>query len=52
MLGRETATLVDKFLSAGNYEITFNAGSLSSGTYFVRLISEGKQAVKKIILIK
>jgi hypothetical protein len=52
ILGRETATLVDKFLSAGNYEITFNAGSLSSGTYFVRLTSEGKQALKKIILIK
>ena len=36
-LGREITTLVDEQLSAGSHEVTFNAGSLSSGVYFYRL---------------
>jgi len=37
VLGREVATLVEGYLSAGSYSVNFNGGSLSSGTYFYRL---------------
>ncbi len=32
-LGREVKTLVDERQTAGNHEVTFNAGSLPSGGY-------------------
>jgi hypothetical protein len=37
VLGNEVATLVDEFKEAGNYEINFDASSLSSGVYFYRI---------------
>ena len=36
-LGQEIATLVDERMSAGSYEVTFNANDLSSGSYIYRL---------------
>jgi len=52
VLGNEVATLVNEVQSAGNYEITFNASSLSSGTYFYRLSAGSFSEVKKMILVK
>ncbi|MBU0473335.1 MAG: cellulase family glycosylhydrolase [Bacteroidetes bacterium] len=52
ILGREVATLVNKHQKAGNYEIIFNAASLSSGVYFYRLQSGSFVESKKLILIK
>jgi hypothetical protein len=52
ILGNEVATLVNEEKSAGNYEVIFNAASLSSGTYFYRLSAGSFIEVKKMILIK
>ena len=54
--GRELQTLLNDRKSAGYYSLIFNAGNLSSGTYFYRVIAdEGKQKfaeTKKMILLK
>jgi len=60
VLGNEIKTLVNENRSAGNYEIEFNAASLSSGIYFYRLqsgdqVSNAGQVfveTKKMILLK
>jgi uncharacterized protein (TIGR02145 family) len=51
-LGKEIATLVNEIKPAGNYEITFNAKGLSSGTYYCRMKAGNFVATKKLILIK
>jgi hypothetical protein len=51
-LGKEIETLVNKKLNAGNYDINFNAGSLPSGVYFYRLITESYSETKKMIILK
>lgn len=53
-LGQETATLIDKVMSPGTYEIKFNAGehNLTSGTYFYKLISGEKSITKRMIVKK
>jgi len=53
--GKEIQTLVNSKLSAGSYEVTFDASALNSGIYFARLVvNEGKDffGVKKLILLK
>ncbi|MBS4036327.1 MAG: T9SS type A sorting domain-containing protein [Ignavibacterium sp.] len=52
LMGREVATLVDEFKSAGNYEVNFDASKLSSGTYFYTLQAGNFSQTKKLILIK
>jgi glycosidase len=52
LLGREVRVLVQEALQAGVHEYRFDASSLSSGTYIVRLIHEGKVSTQKITLIK
>jgi hypothetical protein len=52
LLGREVASLVNNFKSAGTYEITFNSFSLPSGVYFYRLKVNDFLSLKKMILIK
>ena len=52
MLGREVATLVNDNLTAGTYKTTFDAASLSSGTYVYILTSNGYRVSKKMMLIK
>ncbi|MBI2427803.1 MAG: endonuclease [Ignavibacteriales bacterium] len=52
VLGRETATLVDKVIEAGEYSVSFNSLSLPSGIYFYRLTAGGNSIVKKMILQK
>jgi len=46
------AKLLDEEKPAGNYEVSFNASSLTSGTYFYRLSAGSFTEVKKMILIK
>jgi hypothetical protein len=52
ILGKEVATLVNEFRSAGNYEVNFDAGNLSSGVYFYKLLAGSFVETKKMILMK
>ena len=50
--GRQVATLMDSFQFAGYYSINWNATDYSSGVYFIRMMSEGFEQTKKVILMK
>lgn len=51
--GREVATLADQDLQAGVIQnVEFDGSRLASGMYLVRLTSNGKQAIKKLTLLK
>jgi hypothetical protein len=53
VLGQEVATLFDGDAEAGRYlQATFDARGLASGMYFSVLKADGKQLVKKMILMK
>lgn len=52
MLGKEIATLVDGYRSAGNHEIEFDAYQLSSGIYFYQLRTSEFLETRKMILTK
>ena len=52
VLGNEVATLVNEEKPAGNYEVTFDARSLSSGTYFYKLQAGSFVEIKKMMLLK
>lgn len=51
-IGEEVAVLTQGNLSAGTYEVSFDAGSLSSGTYFYRVQAGEFSATKKMMLLK
>lgn len=52
VLGNNIATLVNSEKASGNYQVEFNANSLSSGLYFYRLECDGKFITKKMLLLK
>ena len=52
MLGQEVRTLVNEFKTAGNYEVDFNASSLSSGVYIYRIEASGFSKSMKMVLLK
>jgi len=52
LLGEEVRTLYNGEQNAGVYEVTFDASSLASGTYFYRLTTGESSMTKKMILIK
>jgi photosystem II stability/assembly factor-like uncharacterized protein len=52
ILGNEVATLVNEEKPAGNYEVEFSAGKLSSGIYFYVLKAGENRFCKKMCLIK
>lgn len=52
MLGREVATLVNKEQNSGKYQVTFDAGNLSSGMYIYRLQAGDFIETKKMQLLK
>ncbi|MBK7632306.1 MAG: T9SS type A sorting domain-containing protein [Ignavibacteriales bacterium] len=52
VLGNEVATLVNEVQPSGNYEVTFDAASLSSGTYFYKLQTGSLVETKKMLLLK
>ncbi|HKI79510.1 MAG TPA: T9SS type A sorting domain-containing protein [Ignavibacteriaceae bacterium] len=51
-LGQEVAQIYNRELSPGDYKISFSAGDLSSGIYFIALRSDDNLMVKKMILLK
>jgi hypothetical protein len=52
VLGNKVATLVNEVQPSGNYEVTFDATSLSSGTYFYKLHTGSFVETRKMILLK
>ncbi len=52
IIGQEVATLVDESLTAGKYNVTFDAAEFSSGIYIYRLSGQNVNMVKKMILMK
>ena len=52
VLGKEVATLISEEKPAGNYEVDFNASSLSSGVYFYQLRSGNFIQTNKMILLR
>lgn len=52
LLGQKVATLIDKELSAGKHEVTFDASKLTTGVYFYKLESGSNFEIKKMLLVK
>ncbi len=52
VLGIEVSTLVNEDKEAGNYQVTFDASTLSNGVYFYRLQADGFDITKKMIVMK
>lgn len=52
LLGREVAVLVNGMQAAGQYEVTFNASSLSSGVYLIRMQTGTQSFTRKMMLVK
>ncbi len=54
VLGKQVATLIDKDMSSGKYNVTFNSTSigLTSGVYFYQLKAGKYTETKKMILMK
>jgi photosystem II stability/assembly factor-like uncharacterized protein len=52
VLGRQVDILVDKRLAAGRYVVQWSPRDLASGIYFVRMMTESYQAVKKLIYLR
>ena len=51
-LGEEIATLVDEYLSAGNYTTSFSGDALPSGVYLYRLQAGGQVYTRQMVLMK
>jgi len=52
ILGKEVTTLVNEKLSAGSYEVDWNASNNNSGVYLYKLKSGDYVNVKKMVLVK
>jgi photosystem II stability/assembly factor-like uncharacterized protein len=52
LLGQEIKTLVNRTESAGDHQITFNAGNLSSGIYLYRIQAGDFIQTRKMVLLK
>lgn len=50
--GRKVSSLVNEFKEAGYYSVTFDAKSLSSGTYFYKLSTDKFSDIKKMVVVK
>ncbi|MGB5893604.1 MAG: T9SS type A sorting domain-containing protein, partial [Ignavibacteriaceae bacterium] len=52
ILGKQVTTLVNDELPEGEYEVTFDASSLSSGIYFYQMITGSNVLTKQMVLLK
>jgi hypothetical protein len=52
ILGRNVSTLVNRQMTPGRYEVTWDAGNLPSGLYFYRFEAGEFTDLKKMILMK
>ncbi len=51
-LGQEITTLVNQFMNAGKYEVSYDAAELPTGIYLYSLSAGNFNSVKKMLLIK
>jgi protocatechuate 3,4-dioxygenase beta subunit len=51
-IGQIVKELVNENLTAGSYEVDFNAASLSSGIYFYKMETAGAVITKRMMLVK
>jgi len=52
VLGRHVATLINKNVESGNYQIPFNGSNLTSGIYIYRLRFNNKTYSRQMLLMK
>ena len=52
ILGREVRTLLNEYKQPGKYQVSFDAGELSSGIYFYKMTAGEFSDVKRMILTK
>lgn len=52
MMGQKVATLLDRFMNAGTFQLEFNAAELPSGVYHYSFTAGNYSAVKRMMLIK
>ncbi len=52
LLGQEVKTLLDRYLTPGDYSVRFNGNNLTSGIYFYRLASDNFAFTKNMVLLK
>lgn len=52
IIGKEVATLLDRYQESGSYDIIFRPDNLASGIYFYQLHVGEFRATKKLILLK
>jgi hypothetical protein len=52
VLGKKAAEILNEKLTAGTYEIEWNASAYPSGVYFYKLVSGEYSVTKKMILTK
>ncbi len=50
--GKEIETLVNELMTAGSYDVEWNASAYSSGIYFYKLVTNDFSETKKMILVK
>ncbi|MEI7811688.1 MAG: choice-of-anchor A family protein [Ignavibacteria bacterium] len=51
-IGQEIVSLLSKYMVPGNYEVTFDAGRLTSGLYIYKLTGANINLAKKMLLMK
>jgi len=52
LLGKEISTVTSGKFKSGKYSFVIDGSQLSSGVYFMRIKSDTKSQMKKIIFIK
>jgi len=52
VLGREVTVLIDGPMPAGEHKATFDASTLTSGVYIVRLEAGGMSMTRRVTLLK
>jgi hypothetical protein len=50
--GRTVGTILNKHMTAGTYEVGFNASGLASGVYFYKLRTNEQEMTRKMILLR
>ena len=52
LLGQNIATLVNGYMDAGDHTFVWDASSVASGTYFMKIEADGFTKTQKLMLVK